>query len=247
MHSKIVLFTLLLVAFGLMACSDAMYERPVQTIEGQVEVYSFMEAPTTVEVLRAGKIVSSTPIAADGRFTLYVSPGKGYSIQFTSSQSVVGLVFPRSVGTIDIRFDLLGRTAPFNLGRIVFIGDPTTNSFLFKSSGAGVLKIDDQNDNDGEYECEDGIDPATGAVCVDDEDEEGASVCENDDENDENDDENANNQDGDDELPTEASAAEHNLPASVGCQDEDENEDEGDNNNDDQNNQNNNFDGENVD
>ncbi len=276
MNSKIFLFASLLVAFGLMACSGAMYERPVQTIEGQVDVFSFVDAPTAVEVLRAGKVVSSTPIAADGRFSLYVSPGNGYSIQFKSAQSTVGLVFPRSAGKIDTRFDLLGRTAPFNLGKIVFIGDPTANSYLFKSSGAGVLKINDPSGEDVEYECEDGIDPATGAVCVDDEDDEGA-VCEN---NDENEGENANDQDGDDvncedgidpatglecdggpdantqdddgdgedgALPAEAAAAEHNLPATVGCQDDNENEDEGDNNNDDQNNQTNNFDGENVD
>ncbi|PKN47771.1 MAG: hypothetical protein CVU59_01660 [Deltaproteobacteria bacterium HGW-Deltaproteobacteria-17] len=276
MNSKFFLFSSLLFAFGLMACSGAMYERPVQTIEGQIDVYSFVDAPTTVEVLRAGKVVSSTPIATDGRFTLYVSPGKGYSIQFKSPGSTVGLVFPRSTGAIDTRFDLLGRTAPFHLGKVVFIGDPTANSYLFKSSGAGVLKINGDNENEGDYECEDGIDPATGAVCVDDEDDEGA-MCENDDENEG---ENVNNQDGDDincedgidpatglecdggpdangqdddgdnedgELPAQAAAAEHNLPASVGCQDEDENEDDGDNNNDDQNNQTNNFDGENVD
>ena len=119
------------------------------------------------------------------------------------------------------------------------------------AEGSRVLETESD-----EVECEDGIDTATGALCVDDEEPTGMCGGEGDDEEGGDDAEgdagvdcqdgiatgaecdggpSANQNDGEEEEseegdenddPTDAAVADHNLPAAVGCEQNDE--DDGD-------------------
>jgi hypothetical protein len=118
-----------------------------------------------------------TRIDADGTFSLTIPPGKSYRIQFATAAGRPVLVFPRRAGAIEATFDVRGGGTPFDLGNVRYVGDPLSSAYAF------LTMPGDPADSDN-VECEDGIDLATGAVCVDDDDEEGAGVCDEEDEDD---------------------------------------------------------------
>jgi hypothetical protein len=213
---------------SLAACSGS--SAPPQTVTGRIDGASFKSPVSAVRASRAGSVVEA-PVSADGSFSITIPAGTGYRIELVAASGQPGLVFPRSAGTIDVSFDVRAGTKPFDLGLVRFVGDANAHPFVFKTTGG----------SDGDGECEDGVDP-NGAVCVDDNDDEGASCdnhecvdgidpsngqeCDGGPGANQDDGETADEGDGDgetddDALPAEAAIAEHNLPAAVGCDDGD--------------------------
>lgn len=214
-----ILFALGFVAVG---CSSPAGS---QTISGRVAQSTFASPVDTVTVVKGGTGVLEAPVAADGSFTVIVPAGSGYRIELSSAATRAGLVSPRSSGAIDVTFAVRGSGAPFDLGMVRYVGDPAGT--IFKQTGG--------TGGDGDGECEDGIDPATHAVCVDDDEEDGGSCSadEGDGDGEEADDGEDGTDDGetDDDGPAVAAVADHNLPSAIGCDDDHENEgeEEGDN------------------
>jgi len=219
-----------LAALGLLMAGTACQSEPgPHVVSGTLALSTF---PVPPEFAHASQDQFSvwTRIAPDGTFSLTIPPGKGYRIDFVAASGRPVLVFPRHAGTIEATFDVRGGGTPFDLGNVRYVGDPQGSAYAFLTMSPGAADPDN-------VECEDGIDLATGAVCVDDDDEEGAGVC------DEEDGDNVDEQceDGIDsttggpcagdsgeidtdveEVPTDAAVADHNLPPAIGCADEEE-------------------------
>lgn len=243
------------------------------TIRGQVDMSSFGGQVTSVRVTSGADTVAEALVDAAGAFAVTVPSGTGYLIEFVRPDGSSSLVFPRQAGVIDQQFDVAG-SGDFDLGVVRHIGDPAAWTFQFanarRQSGDASNGAPDESDGDGE--CEDGVDSATGALCVDDDGEHYADACrssgaddESDDESDEDgaddedetgvdcvdgidaatgaecdggpdaqDDDDESDEDGDEDadgagrgVPRDAAIADHNLPASAGCAD-DEGEDDAD-------------------
>jgi hypothetical protein len=264
--STLTLLPALVFATGLTACSDSENaERSVSTltISGHIDAASFGGAPSGVQVSRGGVLTVEAPIGADGSFAVVLPKGTGYQIAFAHADGVSALVFPRQLGTLDQRFDVTGSGA-FDLGIVRRIGDPANHQFLFSSPHTALKSDDGAGGDDDDLECEDGVDARTGAVCVDDDDDELAGMCggendghddgedANDGENDANDSDDLECEDGIDaatgamcvdddhqdegdhhgegdhngEIPNDAAVADHNLPIALGCADEEDDEEE---------------------
>ena len=193
-------------AVGMLAAGCSSSSSP-QDISGRVDQPGFPTAVTGVRVIRGTTTIVESPVASDGSFKVTVPAGSGYRIELVS-QDQPGLVFPRTTGVIETSFAIKNGTNLFDLGMVRFVGDASTRTYHTETPG------------DGDVECEDGLDP-NGAVCVDDDDEEGAQ-CEDGTNDGETNDDGADEGDGDgetddDQLPANAAVAEHNLPASIGC------------------------------
>jgi hypothetical protein len=142
-------------------------------------------------------IVASSPVAADGTFTLAVAPAHGLTLEAVGAAKT-SVVFPRSSGTIDRTFVVHAAGPSFDLGAIHFVGTASTTHFAFKTNAT-------------ESECDDGKD-STGATCVDDEDD-SHGTCPDDDANESGD----SSKTDDDGLANDGDAtADHNFPAD-GC------------------------------
>ncbi len=244
---KIIVVSLLAVSLIVVAACGAP-GTGVQVFSGVAALQTFPDPPTAVRAVSSGKLISETPIAADGSFSLSLQPGLKYRIEFTGGAVSPVLVMPRSSGRVDTLISVRGSTAPFNLGTVRYIGDPSTAAFHYTTRSAG-----DSADGDAvQNECENGVDPNTGAVCVDDNDEQGAGECgaEEDAAGSDADTDQVECQDGIDpatglecdggpaansqdsegekaqedaesESTSEAAVADHNPPATVGCPDQD--------------------------
>jgi len=219
------LFALGLVSVG---CGSSVGS---QTVSGRVAQDTFATPVDLVTAVRKGSAVVDAPVGPDGAFTITIPSGSGYRIELSSAATRAGLVSPRSSGAIDVSFAVRGSgVSAFDLGMVRYIGDPTTTIFK-QTGGAG--------DGD-DVECEDGIDPTTNAVCVDDDEAENGT-CEGDDGETDDDgvedgtDDGETDDDGiedgtddgetDDDGPQAAAVADHNLPAALGCDDGEEGDD----------------------
>ena len=213
-----------------------------QVVKGQLALSSFPAGVDNVRVMQGSTLTSEAIPTSDGAFELTIPAGKGYSLELRKGDALVGLVFPRASGSVEHSFAVAGGGSPFDLGNVRYVGDISTKSFSFGEKAG-----------DGDGECENGIDAETGAVCVDDdheneacddgeenEDEEGGVDCvdgidsatgaecdggpsANQDDGEEDDD-----AETDDDGPAEAAVADHNLPASLGCGEEEEDGEEND-------------------
>ncbi len=218
----------LTVAAGLLAAACSSSPPSPQVVAGRIEQASFPTPITAVRVMDAAATVTESLVAGDGSFSLTIPPGHGYRITLVSADRP-GLVFPRQSGTVEVAFAVRNGTTPFDLGMVRFVGDPTSRAYQQRPAG-GVATAD--------QECEDGVDATTGAVCVDDNDEEGAGVCEGDGgvncedgidpatgaacdggpaANQDDGTEAGDGEADDDTLPGQAAVADHNLPAAIGC------------------------------
>ena len=209
-------------------------------LTGTASVATFPFTATSVRATRAGQVVASAPIAADGTFALSIPAATRYRLEVVGTDgTAVKLVYPRVSGAIDASFDVTG-AGQFALGNVRYIGDPRQQSFLY------AKKASAPEASDGDGECKDGIDTATGAVCVDDDAESSADTCapEEGKEGAETDGDNvecengldangqacdggpaANADDGteagsEEDVPTDAAVADHNLPGAIGCGDD---------------------------
>jgi hypothetical protein len=144
------------------ACSEGK-----QPVSGTVAQESFSSPITTVTASRSDATSTSASVAADGTFTLNLPKGSGYRLDFTSAAGDTTLVFPRSGGAVEWRFDVTGTGSKFDLGTIRPVGDLRTMKVTFahqkgKHGDGGV---------DDDVTCVNGLDPTTGAVCVEDDDQ----------------------------------------------------------------------------
>lgn len=156
-----------------------------QVVTGNAQVATFPNGVSRVRALRAGEVVAEAVVGAGGAFSLTIPVGVQTNIDFVSRPGPVGLVFPRSTGTIEVSFDVRGGGSPFDLGAVRYVGDPTGHTYHYGPTpagggGDGSAGDGESGDGGGDGECEDGIDPSTGAVCVDDEGD-GGDSCEGDD------------------------------------------------------------------
>jgi len=242
---KIVLVPLLALSFIIVAACGAP-GTGIQVVSGVAALQTFPTPPTSVRAVSSGKVVAEAQLSADGSFSLNLPTGHKYSIEFAAGAVPPVLVMPRTSGQVDAMFFIRGSAAPFSLGTVRYIGDPGAAAYHYTARSTDASADGDADQN----ECEDGVDPNSGAVCVDDNDEQGAGECggeeaaaESDTDTDQSECQDgidpatglecdggpaANAQDGDQEKadseaesPSEAALADHNLPASVGCPDQD--------------------------
>lgn len=153
-------------ALVLSACSESK-----QPVTGTVAQESFSSPITTVSASRTDGTSIDATVAADGSFTLNLPKGTGYRLDFANASGATTLVFPRSGGETQWRFDVASAGSAFDIGAVRQVGDPSKLNVTFahakvkKNGDAGV----DEGDRD--VECLNGQDPVTGAVCVEDDDQ----------------------------------------------------------------------------
>lgn len=213
-----------LIAFPLLSLAACGGSPAPQVVVGRVATTSFPYPVDTVRAVRGGRTVAEAPVAGDGAFSIAIPAGDGYRLELAAAGGRAGLVFPRQLGTIERTFNVRGHQAPFALGAVRYLGDPASHTYKTTTGADG--------------ECQDGTDPATGAVCVDDH-EDGGSCADDSGGNCENgidpatglacDGGPAANQDDGteadgetptDDGPTDGAVADHNLPSAIGCGDE---------------------------
>ncbi|MEZ4459434.1 MAG: hypothetical protein R3E66_06835 [bacterium] len=257
------LFVATAVVLALPACGSETSTRTGKlALTGTVDTASFGGNVDAVRAVQGGKVIAQSTLKPDGTFALNLPQGAGYHIDFTYAGSSAGLVFPRQTGNVEHLFNVNG-DGIFDLGTVHHIGDPTTQSYQFRTTTAALEAADG--------ECEDGIDATTGAVCVDDDHQD--EQCADDQADGETNDDvdcvdgidaatgaecdggpTANQNDGetndsdvdcvdgtdsatgepcadddvetDDDFPTDAAVADHNLPNALGCAVEGEEEDD---------------------
>jgi hypothetical protein len=147
------------------ACSEGK-----QPVSGTVAQESFSSPITTVTASRTDATSTSASVAADGTFTLNLPKGSGYRLDFASAAGDTTLVFPRSGGAVEWRFDVTSTGSTFDLGTVRQVGDPRKLNVTFAHT---KMKHGDGGVEGDEVACLNGLDPTTGAVCVEDNDDQG--------------------------------------------------------------------------
>ncbi|GEM_PF-1651798 len=144
-----------------------------QAIKGQAALTTFPVAPSQVQALMGDKVIAKADIATDGTFTLLLAPGNSYRLEFLNVDGRVAMVFPRPTGKIDTSFDIRGVTKPFDLGKVRYVGDPSAKTYIFNSTSSSLSESTSKDTDTDKVEenCEDGIDPKTGAICVNNQDD----------------------------------------------------------------------------
>jgi hypothetical protein len=173
-----ILLSIPVIALVMPACSESR-----QPISGRVAQSTFSSPISKVKATRPGTTAIDTAVAADGSFTIDLPQGQSYRLEFVHDGGGSALVFPRPGTTLAWRFDVRGGGPAFDIGSVRHVGDPSGLAVTFAHT-----KVRDDGDGgmmsfaDGalgqEVECEDGRDRMSGAVCVEDtEDQEKGSVC----------------------------------------------------------------------
>ncbi|MBI5525821.1 MAG: hypothetical protein HY897_05760 [Deltaproteobacteria bacterium] len=201
-----------------------------QTVSGALVQGTFPAPVDTARVMRGTSEITRTAVAADGTFQLNIPAGLGYSIEFVRTGGAAGLVFPRLNGTIAIAFEVKKAAAPFDLGKVRYIGDPhgrlfTVRHGLHKDTSAGEQNAGADGDD---VQCEDGLDPATGAVCVEDGDAQDEGVCDDGEEGEGEKDEGEGEKEKGDDADKDNVECENGVDPNTGaaCADDDSGEDE---------------------
>ncbi len=171
-----------------------------QVVSGRAALSSFPAGVTQVNATRAGVVVASAPVGADGSFSLAIpADGGRYRIELASANGgATTLVFPRRDGSIDTSFRVHRAGAARDLGQVVRIGDARKMTYSFAADcvdETGTVCVDETDGANNQ----DGVDEADG-------DNNQCGVDEPDGDN--------NNQDGVDE----AAVGDNNLAADVGCE-----------------------------
>jgi hypothetical protein len=180
---------------------------PTEEFKGRLGSDWDGQAPTSI---RASSGKSYEAAIANGEFRLEVLGRESYRFTVVRGDgSSVPLLFPRAGGATNEWLAVSGGTT-FDFGYLRYIApfQATTVEVSTRSSTSGGLGTE------GEHECEDGIDPNTGASCVEENDE--AESCEGDDEEGEHEDE--------DERDEDDIECENGVDARTGlaCEDEDD-------------------------
>jgi hypothetical protein len=145
------------------ACSESK-----QPVTGTVAQETFSSPITTVSASRTDAPTVDAPVASDGTFTLNLPKGTGYRLDFTSASGGATLVFPRTGGAVEWRFDVASTGSSFDLGTVRQVGDPRNLNITFAHSKVKKHGDGGVDECDRDVECVNGQDPVTGAVCVED-------------------------------------------------------------------------------
>lgn len=239
-------FLLVAACFTAAGCGGKATGTPTSTLTGTLARETFPDEPRSITATneRGASIVTS--VNGSGPFKLVLRKGHTYRLAVTLADGSVPVVFPRASGKLDPSFRVSGGAALVNLGTVRHLAAAPAVGFHMQAlsqsapaEGAGPQ---------GGGECEDGVDIATGAACIDDE---GQLSCEEHDDDDDVD----GNYEGDGECENGVDAttggactvlpegdeaaddadevspdgpmavAEHNVPDDVGgCDDDDDDE-----------------------
>ena len=142
---------LLLLALG--ACSSSSAP---QDVSGTLALTTFSSTPTAVRAMRGGKVAVEAPVGADGSFHLRLPAHAAYHLEVAADRGKPTVVFPRAAGGTQTGFYVGGNGQPFDMGTLRNMGSPAAQTYAF---------------DHGDMACKDGHEPATGAVCVDDDNE----------------------------------------------------------------------------
>jgi hypothetical protein len=161
---------------------------PTEEFKGKLGADWDGQAPASI---RASSGKSYDALIENREFRLEVLGRESYRFEVVRGDgSSVPLLFPRAGGATDGRLAVSGGTS-FDFGYLRYVApfEATTVEVSTRSTSTST-------GTDGEYECEDGIDPNTGAACVEENDE--AESCEGEDEEGEHEDEDEGEGDDDD-------------------------------------------------
>jgi hypothetical protein len=175
---------------------------PTEEFQGRLGADWDGQAPASI---RASSGKSYDAPIENGEFRLEVLGRESYRFAVVRGDgSSVPLLFPRAGGATNGRLAVSGGTS-FDFGYLRYVApfQSTTVQVSTRSTSTAL-------GTEGEHECEDGIDPNTGAACVEENDE--AESCEDDDDEGEH-------EDGDDDDIE----CENGVDARTGlaCEDED--------------------------
>ncbi len=205
-------------------------------VKGQVNQSSFPQALTHLTVVSSTGARTQIPVAADGTFQAKLAPGAAYRLDFAGSGSSTGsVVFPRSGGSINSAFAMVGPTT-LDLGKLTYIGDPKAHTYAFTQSGTaggttdsqGDVEVDDSNtcstddgasSDTGSGDATDGGSGDTGSASGDTGGTSGDTAGSGDsaDGPDMTGAEAQQETDKIDQEPAEAAVPEHNAPSEAGC------------------------------
>ena len=138
-----------------------------QALTGHLDQASFPYTVGSIDVVDGRGAVTTVPVDASGAFRAALRVGGRYQMRAAGMQGDATVIFPRASGKIDSWLAINHAGPAFDVGAVRFVGAMPTVSFKHVSNQQG-----DAADGD-DVECEDGIDPNTGAVCVDDDAEDG--------------------------------------------------------------------------
>jgi hypothetical protein len=162
-----------LAAFG---CSSAESGQPTSsTVRGALVQSSFAAAPTGVEAIDdVGTTIRGT-LAADGSFAIIVPKDHTYRLTVLHGSSSEPIVFPRISGALDTTFRTSGGGAVVTLGAVRHFNSAPAGGFMPASARPLSAAPPLGSAAAAAGECENGVVPDTGAVCIDDD---AAASCE---------------------------------------------------------------------
>jgi hypothetical protein len=169
--------------------------KTTSTLNGTAALSTFPASPVSaVATDESGHAVASA-VGADGHFSLTLTKGHHYAVSFAGAGGDILVVWPRASGKLNTSFRLSTGGAHLDIGSVRYFASAPEGGFHV-SAGApptstggpdeecvdGVLAgtttpcIDDDGKttcddgeevDDGDGECENGVDARTGAACTD--------------------------------------------------------------------------------
>jgi hypothetical protein len=201
MGMKFIAFSLCLPLVVLGCSSKDSGGAPTEsTVRGTLALSTFSATPTGIQAIDENGAKITGKLAADGSFSLVLPKDHTYRLVVTTASASEPIVFPRTTGKLDTTFRMSGGGAAVALGSVRHYDSAPAGGFMSVGTSKQLRSSEPAPaEGDGDGECEDGVDAATGAACVDD-----------------------------DADPTGAMAVpEHNAPDDVaGCDEEGEEEDD---------------------
>src|SRR5262245_34149339 len=183
------------------------------TEEFQGKLGADWDGQTPVSVRAAAHKVYEAPVE-NGEFRLSVLGQTSYRFAVVRADGTsVPMLFPRGSGLTNDRLAVSGGTE-FDFGYVRYVAPFNSGGVVVSTKSANI----GQSGTDGEYECENGIEPSTGAACVEEDDEAGSCDGEH-----EDDDE---HEDGDEAEDDDDIECEDGVDARTGaaCKDDDDDE-----------------------
>lgn len=145
--------TVLVIGLGAALAGGCGDNSRVQTISGRVSGQGFPAAITDVQVVQRGAVVSRWALDRDGRFALWMAPGRHYQLELVAGADArAAVVFPRHPTlarpsiSIARTFDVTRPGRDIAIGTLHRVGDPGAARFVFKCAGgetAGATCVDD--------------------------------------------------------------------------------------------------------
>ncbi len=211
-----------LVVLSTAACASTKRSVGETTLQGTAALSSYAATPRSVVATDETGRAWSSPIAADGSFSLTLKRAHTYHVDVVTDGGRVPLVFPRTSGNVTRTFALKSDGARLSLGAVRFVHTPVVvpvEARIGKTSGLRIASLTgSETDDDGQSGPNDDHD----VQCGDGSHGNGQS---------------SDDMEGDDDqagASGDVSIAEHNVPETVdGCGSEGENDESDGESNDD--------------